>query len=348
MHNLARQQIDSLLAHLAAHRGRLVIDADTHATDLAAMPPDLRARRASGAGYYHGRPLSAEELLDEMRGADVDLALIWQNPAATPYSESKEDNHHALLAANRYIAEAAQRHPTRFIPAGWVDPKALGLEHALALVDTLVDELGFLFIKMNPAQNRFPIDSEPVMQLVDAIVARGGIPAFHFGADTPFTPASGLARVASRHPNHPVLAVHMGGGGAGFVEAEALYHQARELGLRQPSIRYVLSAKRDTHLEDDLITYQLAGDPFCRNLFCASDAPYGRMAWNFGGYRSLFATLIAAADHTDARVRQHPNLFTPEIAQRYLGGNFADFVVEGYSRLLGTPRVSATAAAPRA
>ncbi len=187
---------------------------------------------------------------------------------------------------------------------------------------------------MNPAQNRYPIDSPKVLALVDRIVDLGAVPAFHFGADTPYTPAEGLARVAARHPDYPILAVHMGGGGAAYDAAEATYQAARELGLAQPNIRFILSAKRDTHIESDLITYQLAGEPFCRNLFCGSDAPYGRMAWNFGGYRGVFKTLIEGASHTDERVRSHPGLFTPAVAQNYMGGNIARFAAAACRQVL--------------
>lgn len=156
----------------------------------------------------------------------------------------------------------------------------------------------------------------------------------HFGADTPFTPADGLERMARLHPDHPVLAVHMGGGGAGYLEAEELYRQARELGLRQPNIRFILSARRDTVIESDLITYQLAGEPSCRNLFCGSDAPYGRMTWNFGGFRCMFQSLQNGAAHTDPRLRANPGLFTADIAQNYLGRNFAKFVIAACRHLL--------------
>jgi predicted TIM-barrel fold metal-dependent hydrolase len=269
-----------------------------------------------------------------MAMADVDMALIWQNPAATPYKDDPQHNFEALLAANRYVLDSACRHPDKLIPGGWVDPKACGVDGALRLVEMLVTEFGFLFIKMNPAQNRFPIDSELVVRVTERIVELGAIPVFHFGADTPFTPAAGLERIATLNPYHPILAIHMGGGGAGYVEADELYRQARELGLRRPNIRFALSAKRDTHIESDLIAYQLAGEPFCHNLFCASDAPYGRMAWNFGGFRAMLRSLQDGARHPDARLRQNPNLFTDAAVQGYLGRNFAEFVVAGYRYLL--------------
>jgi hypothetical protein len=169
---------------------------------------------------------------------------------------------------------------------------------------------------------------------VDHIVAVGAVPAFHFGADSPYTPAEGLRHVAERHPAHPVIAVHMGGGGAGYEAAEQLYLDARRLGLEYANVCYVLSTKRDAHMESDLIAYQLAGEPFCHNLFCGSDAPFGRMTWNFGGFRAMFRGLVDATRHTDARVRACPALFTPEAVGNYLGGNLARFAADGYRRLL--------------
>jgi len=327
-------RIRQLVAFLEANQRRLTIDADVHASDVAGLNGDLRRRYEASPDYYHGRPISAEDILTEMAMAGVDMALIWQNPSVTPYTDDPQQNFEALLAANRYVLEAAGRDPEKFIPGGWVDPRACGVEGALRMVETLVTEFGFLFVKMNPAQNRFPIDSEPVRRVTERIVELGAIPAFHFGVDTPFTPAEGLERIAALNPYHPLLAVHMGGGGAGYVEADDLYRQARELGLRRPNIRFALSAKRDTHIESDLITYQLAGEPFSRNLFCASDAPYGRMTWNFGGFRAMFASLQHGARHTDPRLRAQPGVFSEASVQGYLGGNVAEFAIAGYRFLL--------------
>ncbi|NWG13392.1 MAG: amidohydrolase family protein [Acidobacteria bacterium] len=269
-----------------------------------------------------------------MRMAEVDMALIWQNPAATPYTGDADPDYESLLAANRYIRDAAERYPDRFLPAGWVDPKACGIDGALEMAEVLVLEYGFPIVKMNPAQNRYPIDSEPVLAVVDRIVELGAIPAFHYGADTPFTPAGGLERIALRHPDHPLVAAHMGGGGAGYSDAEPLYQESRALGLRCPNIRFLLSTRRDAHTESDLIAYQSAGEPFCRNLCCGSDAPYGRMTWNFGGYRQMFRSLMEGSSHPDPRLRADPRLFTPESVQGYLGGNIARLAAEGCRNIL--------------
>lgn len=339
MQPAAIELIRDLQARFAAQEDRLVIDADTHATDLAALAGAPRARYESSPGYYHGRPVTAAELVAEMDMSEVDLALVWQNPAATAYTGDHDRNAEALLAANRYVFESALRHRGRFVPGGWVDPKACGAANALRMVDTLAGEFGFFVIKMNPAQNGYPIDSQEVSAVAGRIVERGAVPAFHFGADTPYTPAEGLRRIAARCGECPVLAIHMGGGGAGYVEAEELYHDARRLGLEMPNLRYALSARRDAHMESDFIAYESAGEPFRRHLFCASDAPYGRMSWNFGGFRQMFRTLMDGR-HPDSRLRRGGGLFQPESVRNYLGGNFARFAAAGYARLLAAQGIS--------
>jgi predicted TIM-barrel fold metal-dependent hydrolase len=343
MNSHAARSLNQLASYLDQHGRRLVIDADTHATDTAALPPPLAERYRNSPDYYHGRPVSAEDLLAEMELASVDMALIWQNPAATLYTDDPDRNAEALLAANRYIRDAAARYPDKFIPAGWTDPKACGERNALRIAETCVLEFGFPIVKMNPAQNQFPIDGPAVTRVLDRIVELGAVPAFHYGADTPFTPAEGLEQIALRHPHHPVLAVHMGGGGAGYEEAEPLYQQSRALGLRRPNLRFILSAKRDTHMESDIIAYRLAGPPFSENLFCGSDAPYGRMSWNFGGFRAMLRSLQNSARHPDPRVRSHPELFRDGFEQGYLGGNFARFAAEACRRVLKTQGVAEAA-----
>ena len=329
----AISRIVDQLEFLKKNKDRITIDADTHITDIKNLNPEFKSRLESD-NYYHGKPISAEDLVKEMDMAGVDMALVWQNPSSTQYSEDSEKNFESLYNANKYIYESSVNMPHRLIPAGWTDPRALGEELAIKLVDICVFEFGFGIVKLNPAQNAFPIDSDIVKKMVDRIVQNGAVPAFHFGADTEFTPAEGLAIIAERIAPESLIAVHMGGGGASYTGAETLYNQARQLGLEKPNIRYVLSAKRDTHIESDLITYTLAGKPYIDNLFCASDAPYGRMTWNFGGYRQMFKSLINGAAHTDIRLKENPNLFTEEITQKFLGGNMAEFAININSRML--------------
>ena len=306
-----------------------------HLTDLQRMSGDAAARhRENGPSYYQGRPLTVDDALTEMAMSEVDVALVWQNPAATERGADRRRNFDALLEANRHILEVARRFPERFIPAGWTDPGGLGLEGALALVDHCVCEFGFLVIKLNPAQNRYPIDSVEVLAVVDRILEHGAIPAFHVGGDTPFTPASGLSKVACHCGDRRLIAVHMGGGGSAYVEGEDLYLRIRELGLLQPNLFFIQSAKRDCHIESDFIAYQEAGPPFCRRIAVGSDAPYGRLSWNFGGYRAMFRTLRDPR-HPDPRIQANPALFDQASIDGYMGGNLAKLLVEGYAAWLG-------------
>ncbi|WP_439579372.1 amidohydrolase family protein [Elioraea sp.] len=332
----AAEALRARLAWLEAEGAGLVIDGDTHATDPALIPAPMRARMQADPNYFHGRPLAAEELVWEMDAAGVDAALCWQNPSATLYGPDPEANRAALWAANRAIAEAASRWPRRFIPAGWTDPRALGRAAAIALAHRCVEQLGCVVVKMNPAQNGYRIDEPDVLAVVDAIVALGAVPAFHYGADTEFTPAEGLERIAARHPGHPVMGVHMGGGGGHFVASEPLYQATRALGLRWPNLFWILSARRDPHSESDLIAYCDAGAPFDRAIALGSDAPYGRMTWNFGGWRAMLASLRDPA-HPDPRIRANPHLFAEATVARLLGGNLAALLIAAHRRVLGLP-----------
>ena len=330
----AKKQLLSRVSYLKMHKDHLTIDADTHISDTNAIDPALKGKMQSTDNYYHGKPISAEDLIDEMIMAEVDMALIWQNPAATIYPGDESGNYEALYAANKYIYDSAVKYPEKFIPAGWTDPKALSVDDAKKLAEICVKDFGFCFVKMNPAQNKFPIDSDIVMEMVDFIVSLGATPAFHYGADTPFTPPAGLERVARHIAPHPVIGIHMGGGGAGYVEAEEMYIKTREMGLKNPNIKFIQSAKRDTHIESDFITYQLAGKPFSQNIFCASDAPYGRQTWNFGGYRQMFKSLIDGKRHTDKRLNMDSNLFDKYEVQNFMGRSFANLVIESCERTI--------------
>ena len=328
------KRIERQIQHLQINRDTLIIDADTHPSPVEELSGVIREKYDTHADYYHGKPVSVQNLTAEMHMSGVDMCLIWQNPAVVPYTEERDENYDALYTSNRFIRDTADARPQQFIPAGWTDPQALGVEKALRLAEICITEFGFFIVKMNPAQNEFPIDSDNVKTVADRIVELGAVPAFHFGADTPYTPVAGLRSLAQRYDGHPILAVHMGGGGASYVDAESHYQQSRQLGLEYPNIRFVLSAKRETHIESDLIAYQSAGEPFCRNLFMASDTPYGVQRWNFSGARAILQGLMDSEHHYDPRVRRNPGLFDESAVQAYLGGNCARFAIQGYQRVL--------------
>jgi predicted TIM-barrel fold metal-dependent hydrolase len=331
----ARETIATRLRHLQAVRDVVTIDADTHPSSPALYSEALLRRLAKDPNYFHGRPISEEDLLRDMDRAGVDMALCWQNPAVTVYGEDRSANFDALRAANAAIASFARRNPARVIPAGWTDPAALGEDAAAELVRVCVEEWGFPIVKMNPAQNRYPIDSPMVFRLVERIVALDAVPAFHFGGDTEFTPAEGLRNVALRHPDRRIMGVHMGGGGADYLGGEPLYQATRALGLACPNLFFIESAKRDTHIESDFIAYRAAGLPFAHNIAVGSDAPYGRVSWNFGGYRAMFAHLRDGAAHGDPRLRERPALIDESAERDFMGRNLAELVIGIDRRLLG-------------
>lgn len=327
-------QFENRTKFLRANSDTLTIDADMHPTDPDTIPPACIARMTQCPDYFHTRPLLSTDVISRLDAAKVDMGLCWQNPAMVPYTDSLAENALRLTQSNRRISELARRHPTRIIPAGWTDPKALGVTAAIKLARLCVSEFAMSVVKMNPAQNAYPIDDPMVLEVVDAIVETGAIPAFHFGADTPYTPTSSLETVARRHPDHPVIAVHMGGGGGHFVESEDTCLSARAAGLRNPNIFYVLSAKRDAHIVSDLITYAAAGPPFSRNIACGSDAPYADPVFHFAGFRALLADLTNGETHPDERLRAHPNLIDSHQVQNFLGGNFADLIIAAHERIL--------------
>ncbi|WP_188052321.1 amidohydrolase family protein [Aureimonas fodinaquatilis] len=330
----ARVQHAQRVEFLRQNADRLVIDGDVHPTDRKTLPAAVRQRIESDANYYHGRPLLTENLFARMEQAGIDMALCWQNPAVLQYGDDQKQNAELLTAANQQIAALAREHPERVIPAGWTDPKALGVDAAIALARRCVEEFGMPVVKMNPAQNQYPIDSDEVAQVVDVIVGLGAVPAFHFGSDTPFTPAEGLARIAKRNPDSPVIGVHMGGGGGNFVDAEPTYQAARQIGLENPNIFFVLSAKRDVHIESALITYANAGRPFSRNLGAGSDAPYADMVFSYGAFRALFAALGDGQTYGDPRLAAKPDLFDEEMVSGFMGGNLARLIADASERIL--------------
>lgn len=330
----ARRTLEGLASHLEQNADRLTIDADVHPTDRDAVPPEVARRMAAEPGYFHTRPILSEELIRRMDLAGVDMALCWQNPAMTVYCDDRDANARALTESNRRIAALARAHPTRVIPAGWTDPKALGVGNAIALAKRCVTEFGMAVVKMNPAQNAYPITDPMVVETVEEIAEMGAVPAFHFGSDTPFTPTEGLVEIAERLGDHPVIGVHMGGGGGHFVEAEATYQSARAAGLSHPNIFYVLSAKRDVHMESALIAYAAAGQPAKNQIAVASDAPYGDMTFQMGGFRALFARLAEGAGYPDPRLAANPTLFDAATVQGFMGGNIARLVAAAARRIL--------------
>jgi hypothetical protein len=169
-----------------------------------------------------------------------------------------------------------------------------------------------------------PIETDRLVDLRGDGPVRMGVPS-----DVARGSAQLLARQWSvafhAHPSTP--------DGIIYMEADALYTAARELGLQCPNVFFLLSAKRDTHIESDLIAYRAAGAPWRHNLAVASDAPYGRVCWNFGGFRAMFECLSHAEGHSDPRLSANPGLFDPDTVRDFMGRNLADLAIAAYRRI---------------
>ncbi|MGF1636162.1 MAG: hypothetical protein ACFCUU_03745, partial [Cyclobacteriaceae bacterium] len=80
-------QIKNQIEYLKSNRDWLVIDADTHASSYEDLAKKFKDKMMRTPNYYQGRPINGKDLMREMDVTKVDMALVWQNPATTVYSD---------------------------------------------------------------------------------------------------------------------------------------------------------------------------------------------------------------------------------------------------------------------
>jgi hypothetical protein len=238
----------------------MLIDADTHISPYTT--PAIA--------------ISADELLRRMDRAGVDKAVVWLTP---PYLRE-------VAESNFYVHEAAQAHPDRLIPFGWIDPN-LGLDAMRDEIARCHQTYGMAGIKMNGAQNSFIIDDPRVaLPLVDAIAETGLALAFHIGTDAyDATHPLRLGRIAARHPDARVLMVHMGG--VGFHD---LSNAAIEVMEAHPNITGIGSAIRPVNVLKAIKRLGAARVCF------GSDTPFNLMHVELAAYRALLDGELSADD----------------------------------------------------
>ena len=165
----------------------MIFDADTHMSPYRNFPDAI----------------SAPELNDRLAAAGVDKAVCWLLP------QGVDD----VSESNRYIYDNCKQMP-RFVPFGWANVME-GEDKAVRDAITCLDEYGFRGVKINGAQNYYPIDSLAAMHVCEEIAKRKGVIAFHIGFDEPLmTSPFRAATVASAFPETPILMIHMGGASA--------------------------------------------------------------------------------------------------------------------------------------
>lgn len=144
--------------------------------------------------------IDAAEWSDIIDRAGIDKALAWLLPQKV----------NDVAESNRYLYESAKRYP-KMVPFGWANIGE-GKEKALRDAIICLEEYGFSGVKLNGAQNSYFIDSLEAMEVCEAIAKRGGIIAFHIGADAPdHTSPWRAAASAKAFPKTPILMIHMGG-----------------------------------------------------------------------------------------------------------------------------------------
>lgn len=144
---------------------------------------------------------AADKILNNMDAAGIRRALVWLLPTGPE----------GVSEGNRYVYDEAQRRKERFEPFGWVTPVA-GKASALREISVCHEDYGFRGIKFNGSAGQFEIDSPLNMELIEEVVKRGLIAAFHIGADAPDrTNPYRFKRIAERFPDSPIICVHFGG-----------------------------------------------------------------------------------------------------------------------------------------
>lgn len=181
----------------------MIFDCDTH------MSPYVN----------HDRAINASGLNDMLQEAGIDRALTWLMPQGVS----------DVAESNKYIYDQSKIFPI-FYPFGWANVME-GLDKAIEDAKRCLLDYGFRGVKLNGAQNDYPIDSPDAMKVCEVIAKNNGLIAFHIGADAPDnTGAFRAANVAAAFPETTILMVHMGGAGrpnpdrSAEVIAEAIKH----------------------------------------------------------------------------------------------------------------------------
>jgi hypothetical protein len=223
-----------------------------------------------------GNSITTDELLRRMDRCGVDKAVTWLQP---PYVRSEID------AGNAYVVQAMREHPGRILGFGWADPN-LGVERAIEEAKRSVDS-GCFGVKLNGAQNGYPIDDPRLaMPVIAAIAEMGTTLALHVGADAPdHTHPSRVATIADAFPELRILVVHMGGAAFHDLSAAAI-----AVAQEHPNLTLVGSAVRAIPI---LAAIRALG---AERVCFGSDTPFELMHVELAKYRALLEDEISAAE----------------------------------------------------
>jgi uncharacterized protein len=226
-----------------------------------------------------GNSIAIDELLRRMDRCGVDKAVTWLQP---PYIRSEID------AGNAYVLDAMREHPDRILGFGWADPN-LGVERAIDDARRAIEQ-GCYGVKLNGAQNDFPIDDPRLaIPVIEVIAGAGSILALHVGADAyDQTHPARVATIARAFPALRILVVHMGG--AAFHD---LSGAAITVAKEHPNLTLIGSAVRAIPILTAIRT--LGAGRVC----FGSDTPFELMHVELAKYRALLEGEISPMEIED-------------------------------------------------
>lgn len=265
----------------------------------------------------------------ESRAHAVAQSLRWEEPHANDALADRwaaELTRHgvaraALIASvpgdEDSVAEAIQRHPSRFVGFFMLDPtKADAIEHAAMALDR-----GLRTICLFPAMHRYPLHGERTLRVFELAASRPGTAVFvHCGAlsvgarkrlglSSAFEMRYGnpldLQHVASVNASVPIIIPHFGAGL--FREALMLADQCQNVHLDTSSsngwLRYLPGLTLDQVFKTSL---EVLGPD---RLLFGTDSSFFPRGWTREVYDRQRAALGAAAA-------------TGQVREKVLGGNF--------------------------
>ncbi|MCL2832870.1 MAG: amidohydrolase [Treponema sp.] len=237
----------------------MIIDADTHISPID-EPNALRA----------------EELINQMDKSSVDKAICWLLP---PYMREINDS-------LKYIYESVRKYPNRLLGFGWVDPH-FGISKGKDTIRKCLNEYGFYGVKLNGAQNSFPIDDEKIsMPLIEEIAKSKKILAFHIGADAyDFTHPFRAAKIAKLFPELQILIIHMGGVSLPEISPACIEFagECKNMHLIGSAVRYTSIVKAIKILGSSRVSF-------------GSDTPFSIMHSDVSAYNAFLSDYFSEED----------------------------------------------------
>ena len=127
---------------------------------------------------------------------------------------------------NDSVIDAFQKEPDLVVPVAWVKP---GAKNTLSDMRRYVEREGFRAVKLHPLFDAFCADDgivDPVVDLAGAL----GVPVFVHSGHPPYSLPWQIGWLAERHPDVPVVLLHMGHCHGVYVDA------AIKVAKRHPNI----------------------------------------------------------------------------------------------------------------